>query len=173
MIENLSAPKLDFKIEEKVEEAPKPHIPPEELPTKKLRKSRYTSRNALGSAFGSNLRTNRNHLLLKHERYQEQSHKNDLMIVKKLTEKQREQLKKHNEYVRLEEEKKLKLVNGSVIEQNKMIMTIIRNLIGSTFNEKIVYNDKNLLNILYEILLYNNDSELDKLALENFAVISR
>jgi hypothetical protein len=95
------------------------------------------------------------------------------MIVKKLTKDQKEQLKKHNEYVRLEEEKKLKLVDGSVIEQTKMIMTIVRNLIGSTFNEKIVYNDKKLLDILYDILLYNNDSELDKLALENFSVISR
>ena len=173
MIQNVEAPKMDFEVVVKKREVPKPVVETPIIETNRLRKSRYKSRNALSSAYQSSFRSNRNHLLLKHEKYDDQSGKNDLMIIKKLTVKQKEQLKKHSDYIRLEEEKKLKIVDGSVIEQTKMIMTIIRNLIGSTFNEKIVYNDRKLLNILYDILLYNNDSELDKLALENFSIISR
>ena len=173
MIEETCAPKIIFTPNKKNSQMQAPKIEEISIPKKKYRTSRYSSRNSLSSAFGDNLRSNRNHLLLKHERYQDQFHKNDIIIVKKLTKEQNELLKKHEDFVRLMEEKDLKLVNGSVIEQCKMIMTITRNLIGSSFNEKIVFNEKKLLNILYEILLYNNDSEIDKLALENFAVISR
>lgn len=94
-------------------------------------------------------------------------------IVKKLTAEQKEKLKSLETTVRKIEEKNLKLVDGSVIEQTKIILTIIRNLVSSNFNEKVVFNEKPMLNILYDLLLYNNDSEIDKLALENFAVLSR
>lgn len=173
MIESRGLPSVVYDFSPKEKPSKVEPRQPKTTYTKQLRKSRYSSRNALNSEFGSHLRSSRTHLLLKHERYQDQTHKSDMIIIKKLTPEQKNQLKLHEEYVRLEEEKQLKLVDGSVIKQCKMIMTIIRNLIGSSFNEKIVYNDKKLLNILYDILLFNNDSELDKLALENFAVISR
>lgn len=173
MIESKGLPNVIYDFSPKEEQPVSLPVPPKAVYTKQLRKSRYSNRGALNSAFGNNLRSSRTHLLLKHERYQDQAHKNDMLVIKKLTADQKKQLKLHEDYVRLEEEKELKLVNGSVVQQCKMIMTIIRNLIGSSFNEKIVYNDKKLLSILYDILLFNNDSELDKLALENFAVISR
>lgn len=167
MIENNRYSQAEFTLMSKL-------LPPT-LPvpnnTAKPKKGRLSSRNVLNSAY-DNLRSGRTHLLLKHEQYLEGIN-SDMLVAKKLTAKQREQFQRHKEYVRLEEEKQLKLVDTSVVEQTKMIMTIVRNFISNKFNEKTVFNEKKLLNILYDILLYNNESELDKLALENFAVISR
>jgi hypothetical protein len=168
MIENNSFNETDFTLlkRKKIE------VPEDvEKSNKRTKKGRYSSRGVLNSAY-ENLRSGRTHFILKHEQYLEGIN-NDVLIVKKLNKEQKEQFERHQEFVRLEEEKGLKLVEISVIEQTKLIMTIIRNFISNKFNEKIVYNEKKLLNILYDILLYNNESELDKLALENFSIISR
>lgn len=172
MIESSGLPPIVYEFESQATQKPRAQAEPRVAHSKTLRKTRYLNRGGLGSAYGGSGRSTRTHLLLKHERYQD-AHKTDSVVIKKLTAEQKKQLRLHEEYVRREEEKELRLVDGAAVTQVKLIMTIIRNLVASSFNEKIVYNEKKLLNVLYDILFYNNDSELDKLALENFAVISR
>lgn len=119
------------------------------------------------------IRNSRAFLLYKNEINNENVSNTSFPIIKKLTQEQKDILEGLEKEISKEEESNLKISPVSVIEQAKIILTIIRNLGISSFNERIIYNEKKLLNMLYDLLLYNNDSEIDKLCLENFAILSR
>ena len=135
--------------------------------------SHYRIRQSLKGNTNENWRSTRNHFLIKAENLEKANNSSNMSIVKKLTVEQRQILKDLELDIQKEEQNELQMTDSSVIEQIKISLTIIRNLVGSTFNEKIVFNEKNLMEILYKLLLYNNDFEIDKLVLENFSVLSR
>ena len=185
----LNSPKKEPEIIPEVVKVKEPSVLKSRLPETTMRSSRldkmknlkdlrshsmrYSNRYSNKANYSDNMRLTRNHYILKNDHMMDLNMNSASSIVKKLTAEQKEKLKSLETTVRKIEEKNLKLVDGSVIEQTKIILTIIRNLVSSNFNEKVVFNEKPMLNILYDLLLYNNDSEIDKLALENFAVLSR
>ena len=122
---------------------------------------------------GANSRSKRNHYLVQKAKKEEKKNRVMFPFTKQLTQKQKDILRELEEKIEQEEDRSVKLLDISVITQVKIMLTILRNLLNSGFNEKVIINEKTLMNMLYHLLLRNNDGEIDKLTMEIFSVLSR
>lgn len=65
------------------------------------------------------------------------------------------------------------LNKSELLEQFKIILTILRNLIFIPENENVFVNDKKIMKYFFEISISNNNFEINKLVMEIFGVLSK